>query len=39
MRRFLAIAAALTLALSGPAFAQQRASDTLIDRVIVPAEE
>ncbi len=32
MRRLLAIAAALTLGLSTPAFAQQRAADTLIDR-------
>ena len=32
MRVFLAIAAALTLVLSGPASAQQRVSDTLIDR-------
>lgn len=32
MRRLLAIVAALTLGLSTPAFAQQRAADTLIDR-------
>ena len=32
MRRLLAIAAALTLGLSVPAFAQQRDADTLIDR-------
>jgi len=32
MRRLLIIAAALTLTLSGPAIAQQRAADTLIDR-------
>ncbi|HSX54125.1 MAG TPA: ATP-binding protein [Sphingomonas sp.] len=32
MRRLLAIAAALTLTFTGPALAQQRAADTLIDR-------